>query len=133
MYAHADDTTLEQHGYHFWIDSPRLMLQSALADSLRDRLEMRIVTQPAATAHVVRGRIIRFERQVRSSGGHAAAVALHFDAFDGESRVPVMSRGYSEVEDLADDGMETYAVATSRAVGRVLERLTVDLEHLWQP
>lgn len=131
VYVHPDGITLDQYGYHFWIDSPRLLLQSALADFLRDRLGMRIVTEPAANARAVRGRIVKFERQARASGVHAAAVDLHFEAFDVESRLPVLSRAYSEVEDLPDDSMEAYAAATNRAVNRILERLTVDLEHLW--
>jgi ABC-type uncharacterized transport system auxiliary subunit len=133
VYVHADETTLDQYGYHFWIDSPRLLLQSALADFLRDRLDMRIVMQPAANARVLRGRIIRFERQARPSAPHVATVALHFEAFDGASRLPVLSRGYSEVEELADDSVESYAAATNRAVRKAFERLATDLLHLWQP
>ncbi|MEX2480709.1 MAG: ABC-type transport auxiliary lipoprotein family protein [Gammaproteobacteria bacterium] len=133
IYVHPDDTTLEQYSYHLWIDSPRLLLQSALSDYLREGLGAQVVAQPAAEATVVQGRVVRFERLARPGGGpDDAAVVLHFDVFEHGARMPSLSKSYAVVENLADDTIEAYAMAANRAVEQVFEQLLNDLAHLWR-
>lgn len=133
IYVHPDDTTLEQYSYHFWIDSPRVLLQSALGDYLREGLGAQVVGQPAAEATVVQGRVVRFERLAHPDGGlDEAAVVLHFDVFEHGARVPSLSKRYAVMENLPEDTMAAYALAANRAVGQVFEQFLNDLAHLWR-
>jgi len=131
VYAHADGTSLEQYGYHYWIDSPRVMLQQGLAATLRRTLSARVLTEPGAgESIVVRGRIERFERVDHGDAAGAAVVALHFDVYPARGAAPVLTRTYEREQTLETDEPGDYVNATSRATQEIFAALADELRPL---
>ncbi len=129
IYAHDDGTTLEQYNYHYWVDSPRQLLQQALATHLR--ATHRIALTPSADAvHSLRGRIVRFERQGQGKNG-TAEVELEFELLPADTDVPVFARRYARSAALSDDEIGSCAGALGRAAQEVLVELSTDLEAYW--
>ena len=126
VYVHGDDTTLEQYRYHFWIDSPRTMLQQGVADALRARLGVQAVTEPVGHARELRGRIVRFERRTGPEVDHAV-IAIHVDLLGERGRVPLMTRDYEVAVALDDDSVAGFVAAMNAAVGEVIARLVEDV------
>ncbi|MGE0484774.1 MAG: ABC-type transport auxiliary lipoprotein family protein [Gammaproteobacteria bacterium] len=125
IYAHADDTTLEQYRYHYWIDSPRNMLQQGLADALRSRLGVHAVTEPVGAAGTLRGRIVRFERLIGADGDRAV-VAIHIDLMAEHGRVPLLTRDYEAAVAVRDDSIAGFVAAMNAAVDEVVTRIVDD-------
>ena len=131
VYAHADGTSLEQYGYHYWIDSPRVMLQQGLAATLRESLPARVLTEPGADEGlVVRGRVDRFERVDHGDGAGAAVVGLQFDVYPARGTVPLLTRSYEREQPLANDNLADYVDATSRATREIFTALAQELKPL---
>lgn len=130
IYVHSDDTTLEQYRYHYWVDSPRTLLQEQVAAALRERLGWQVVTEPAGRVREVRGRIVRFERQ-RTDDADLARVALHFDVVAADSRIPLLSRDYDASVPLTRDGIPAFVTAINAAVETIIAQLVSDLRQGW--
>ena len=129
VYAHDDGTTLEQYTYHYWVDSPRVLLQQALAGKLRET--HRVVTSASADArYILRGRILRFERQGNDTRA-SADVALEFELVAADSDSVEFARAYTRSVALTDDAMGTSAGALGEAAQDVLANLVSDLETYW--
>ena len=127
VYAHDDGTALEQYTYDYWVDSPRLLLQQALAERLRAGGAQRVVTSPSSeTRYTVRGRIRKFERR-----GASAEVSLEFELLSAATEVPVFVRGYERSVPLGDDAMSTCARALGEAAQDELAKFVTDLEGYW--
>ena len=129
VYAHDDGTTLEQYTYHYWVDSPRLLLQQALAARLRGA--HRVVTAPSADArYTLRGHIAKFERQGTGKGA-SAEVSLEFELLSAATDVPEFARAYQRSVPLADDTMSSCAGTLGQAAQDVLASFVTDLEAYW--
>jgi len=127
IYAHDDGTALEQYTYHYWVDSPRLLLQQALTERLRAGGAHRVVTSPSPESrYTVRGRIRKLERR-----GASAEVALEFELLSAATEVPEFVRVYTRSMPLGDDTMSTCAKALGEAAQDVLASLVTDLEGYW--
>ncbi len=126
VYAHDDGTALEQYTYHYWVDSPRLLLQEALAERLRGT--HRIVTAPSADAqYTVRGHIRKFERQ----GAATAEVSLEFELLSAASELPEFVRAYQRSVPLPDEAISSCAHALGQAAQDELANFVTDLEAYW--
>lgn len=131
VYANVDGSTLEQSGYHFWIDSPRILLQQALADQLRASVARQVVLEPSPdAAYVVRGRIRKFER-VGSGTGAAAQVTLEFEVRRREASLPEFERVYDRTAALAGDSVAAYAAAVAEAAREIVGEFVRDLRAHW--
>ena len=106
VYAHANGTSLEQHAYHFWIDSPRLLMQHGLADFARTQgLAEIVVIKPAReAAYEIQGRIERLER-VGTGKSHNAEVALALEIYRARSTIPEFTRSYNRSVFVAGDSI----------------------------
>ena len=130
IYAHDDGTSLEQYTYHYWVDSPRLLLQQALAERLRLGGTRRIVTAPSADAkYTVRGYIRKFERRGKDKG--SAEVSLEFEVTSADSDSPEFARIYQRSVALPDKAMASCAAAMGAAVQDIVATLASDLETYW--
>lgn len=119
VYVHADGTTLEQHNYHFWVDSPRLMLQQAVATALRAQLGATVVLEPTrAASHTVSGRILRFERVEGEGGG--TRVALEFEVRAADQDVPLLRRVFERTVAPRDAGVAAAATAIGTASAEIV-------------
>jgi ABC-type uncharacterized transport system auxiliary subunit len=129
VYAHDDGTALEQYTYHYWVDSPRVLLQQALAERLRGA--HRVVTTPSAEAtYTLRGRIRKFERHAGARGA-TAEVSLEFELLSADTELAEFVRAYQRSVPLADDGVNTCASALGQAAQDVLANFATDLEAYW--
>ena len=130
IYAHDDGTSLEQYTYHYWVDSPRLLLQQALAERLRMAGTRRIVVSPSADAkYTVRGYIRKFERRGQQQG--SVAVDLEFEVTQADSDSPEFARAYRRTITLQDDAMATYAAALGAASQDIVATFAADLDVHW--
>ena len=131
IYAHADGIALQQYNYHFWIDSPRTLLQTSLAEYLQEVLGVQVVLDATADeAMTIRGRIVRFEREAGDGPGRAV-VELQFDVFREDSRVPVMTRRYDSAIDIEEDSIAAAATALNAATADVYARFSTELRPLY--
>ena len=128
IFAHDDGTSLEQHVYHFWIDSPRVMLQQALADHLRTASKAKVVVEPATSVEfVVRGRVHRFER----SNGGGAQVALNLALYGEDGAVPEFERDYERSIAVRDGSIAASVAALGEGTAEIFVAFTGDLrQHL---
>ncbi len=130
IYAHDDGTSLEQYTYHYWVDSPRLLLQAALAERLRVGGARRIVTAPSADAkYTVRGHIRKFERRGTDKG--TAEVSLEFELIEADKDSPEFARAYQRSVALPDDTMASCAAALGQAAQGIVAAFATDLETHW--
>ena len=130
IFAHNDGASLEQHVYHFWIDSPRTMLQYALADHLRAASRARIVIDPVVNAEfTVRGRVRRFER----SNGGGAQVALNLALYGEHNPVAEFEHDYERSMAVRDSSIAASVAALSEGTAEIFVAFTGDLRrHLAQ-
>lgn len=126
VFAYDDGTSLEQHGYHFWIDSPRMLLQQALASTLAAEAGARVSTQATPDAGVVvRGRIERFEQTEDGSG---ADVALVLAAYEGtRASTPFLERGYARSAQASGKGVGPSVAAIDQATTEILAAFAREL------
>ena len=131
VFAHDDGVALEQYTYHYWADSPRVMLQQALVAHLTNAGVGRMALEPAANvAYTINARIQKFER--RSAGKHGTAeVVLEFDVVAGDAVVAEFSRSYARAVVLGDDAVATCAVALGQSAQEILAEFARDLRAHW--
>ncbi len=128
VYAHAGGTALEQYNYHFWVDSPRVLLQQALIDALSGEAGLRVTREPDyAAAYTVDGRIRRFER-AGAEGAASAELALEIELFAGRSTEAVVSRTYTRSIKLERDTPAACAAALASASREVLLEFVTELK-----
>jgi ABC-type uncharacterized transport system auxiliary subunit len=131
IYAHADGIALEQYNYHFWIDSPRTLLQTSLAEYLQDVLGVQVVLDATGEEEMtIRGRIVRFEREAAGGSGRGV-VALQFDVFRGDGRVPLLTRRYESAVNVEEDSIAAVATAVNAATADVYARFSMELRSLY--
>ena len=129
VFAHADGTSLEQQVYHFWIDSPRIMLQHALADHLRSVAGARVVLEPATlAAYTLRGRIRRFER-TNSGGSDYAQVDLNIALYGSNGSVPEFERNYKSSIPVGGHSIAAGVAALNEGTKQIFTVFTGDLRH----
>lgn len=131
VYAHADGTALEQYNYHFWVDSPRALLQQALIDELRSGMQVRVTREASRDVnYAVNGRIRRFER-AGADGNATAELALEIELSLQQETVAEFSRGYTRSLKLAEDTPAACAAALASASHEVIRQFVEELrEHL---
>ena len=129
VYAHDDGVSLEQYTYHYWADSPRLLLQQALAARVRGT--RRVVTTPSAEAsYTLRGRIVRLEVQDAGKGA-TAEVSLEFELSPVDTDVPVFSRSVRRSVALGDEDISARVGALATAAQDALASAVEDLNGFW--
>lgn len=126
----ADGTTLLQSSYHFWIDSPRHMLQRELADYLSASLARPTTVEPMRGAeYVVRAHIQQFERITGAATPQVVAV-LVFEVFAGDTELPVLSRRYARTREVGDATVAGAVRALNAATGEIFAAFAADMQTL---
>lgn len=130
VYAHADGTALEQYGYHFWVDSPRLLLQQAMIDALAAGPAVRATREPDYRAdYLLNGRLRRFERAGKD-GAATAELALELELRRGRPAEVLLVRSYTRSLPLADDTPAACAAALATASHEVLREFAGEAQAL---
>lgn len=129
VYARAPSPgALFQYNYHFWAETPTVMLQELVARALRAARVAQQVTTPAhgvTSSHVLVGRIERLEHLLGDAP--AVAVALELAVFDGERRELVWLARYAEELPVGAPGVGPAVRVAGVALSRILARFVADL------
>ncbi len=133
LYRSADDPSqVKREGYDQWVDSPPAMVQRALVEFLRSANAAREVITPELRLGAdfrLSGRLDRFERLV-GQGSPRATIEIEFTLVRLEDRELLLLESYREEEPADGDGIGSSAKAFSRALHRILQRLTLDLPEV---
>lgn len=127
IFSDTVDYELKRHHYHFWVESPPRLLQTQLAQYLRDSgaamdVKLMPIDQPAVN---VTGRIQAFERVVKASGTTVrVALQLRVEAADGSGEDFV--NDYSEQIEIGSTRMVDSVAAFGQAVERIYARFVAD-------
>ncbi|MBT4770375.1 MAG: hypothetical protein HOO00_07635 [Rhodospirillaceae bacterium] len=130
LYSTAD-TPLEvkQYNYHYWIDTPTLMVQDKVVGFAREANIAETVITPDMRIlpdYIMNGHIKRLDRIVGRNGS-TAVVEIEFNLMDAHSDRPVLMKNYL-VEEKAGDDMPSTIEAFKRAFTKVFAELKADLE-----
>ena len=110
---------LDYYVYHRWAADPRQVVASAVRDYLEQPTR-----DPRGEPFEVQGHVRRLE-EVDEADGRSGAVALDLRVERGGRLV--LERSYAATEPAEGRGPEATTAALSRALGRILDRLTADL------
>jgi ABC-type uncharacterized transport system auxiliary subunit len=125
----SDPSRVERAGYDHWVDSPPVMVQRAVVKFLRSANAAEVVITPemrlGADFHLA-GRVNRFELLV-GEGTPRATIELEFSLVRLEDRELLLLKTYREEEDIGGSEVGESVEAFSRALNRILGRLTLDL------
>jgi ABC-type uncharacterized transport system auxiliary subunit len=125
----SDPSRVRREGYDKWVDPPPLMVQRAAVEFLRSANAAEVVVTPEMRLGAefrLTGRVNRFERVV-GEGSPRATIELEFSLIRLDDRELLLLETYREEEEIAGGGVGDSVEAFSRALHRILERLTLDL------
>jgi ABC-type uncharacterized transport system auxiliary subunit len=125
----SDPSRVRREGYDKWVDPPPLMVQRAVVKFLRSANAAEAVITPEMRLGAefrLSGRVNRFERVV-GEGSPRATIELEFSLVRLEDRELLLLGTYREGEEISGSGAGDSVEAFSRALHRILERLTLDL------
>ena len=128
--AFADATqanVLQTYHYHFWIEPPTILLQTALADYLRKAGAERVVTpelrvEPDVT---ITGRIRSFE-QMRGNPGYVRA-KIELGAIERDNGRLLMFKSYEATPRTSGDSVPEAARELSVAIDQIYGEFLRDL------
>jgi ABC-type uncharacterized transport system auxiliary subunit len=133
LYRNANDPSqVKREGYDQWVDSPPAMVQRAVVGFLRSANAARDVITPEMRLDAdfrLAGRLSRFERLV-GQGSPRATIELEFTLVRLEDGELLLLETYREEEPAGGDGIGSSVEAFSRALHRILERLSLDLPEV---
>jgi len=123
----VDGLRLEQHHYHFWVDSPPRMLQGQLVSYLRAASAAPVVVaDPSVRADLlISGRIKRFERNI-SGRTPLVRVALEMRVDLPEGSVPALIRDYAVDAKADGSGFPESINAFSESLDRLFAEFLAD-------
>ncbi len=128
LFSEPGSNAVSEYHYHFWIEAPPIMLQSALVSYLRSaKVAKRVVTPEMRVRpdYTIMGRVLRLEtvRGAQPSGAVTFELTLRREA-DGE--LMVLGEYRSEVRS-ATNGISTDVAAIEKAVDDAFARFTADI------
>ena len=128
LFAEPGSNAVSEYHYHFWIEAPPILLQSALVSYLRSaKVAKRVVTPEMRVTpdYTVMGRVLRLEtvRGAQPTGAVTFELALRREADNellvlGEYRAEVLS---------GSNGIQTDVAAIEQAVNDAFARFAVDI------
>jgi ABC-type uncharacterized transport system auxiliary subunit len=128
LYSEPGSNAVSEYHYHFWIESPPILLQSALVSYLRSaEVAKRVVTPEMRVKpdYTISARVLRLEtiRASKPKGAVTFELSLRREA-DGE--LLVLDEYRMEVQSGAN-GMQTDVAAIEKAVGEVFQQFVADI------
>jgi ABC-type uncharacterized transport system auxiliary subunit len=118
MVATRDDDSLVQLSHHFWLESPKVLLQDIFKKWATRHWQSVSYQEPAeAEYQVLESRILAFEKRQSS-----ALVRLEFQLYDQDRNLK-LNREFSHSEAIDGEGYQAFA----RAIGRAVDAILLDL------
>lgn len=122
MVATKEDGSLVQLSHHFWLESPKVLLQDKLkywASAHWDSVSYQVPNDD--NHHILDSRILAFEKRQK-----LAVVSLDFSLYDHDNKL-LFNQTYSFEQAIEGEGFKAFTTALSRAIDAVLTQLTADL------
>lgn len=128
LYAEPGSNAVSEYHYHFWLEAPPILLQSALVSYLRSaKVGTRVVTPEMRVTpdYMIMGRVMRLEtvRGTEPTGAVAFELTLRREADD---ELVVLGEYRAEVPSGAN-GIQTDVAAIEQAVDQAFARFVADI------
>jgi ABC-type uncharacterized transport system auxiliary subunit len=120
MVATREDDSLVQLSHHFWLESPKVLLQDIFKKWAAGHWQSVSYQEPAEVEYqVLESRILAFEKQQST-----ALVRIEFQLYDQDQNL-MLSREISHSQAIEGDGYQAFA----RAIGQAVDVVLQDLSH----
>ncbi|WP_413206884.1 ABC-type transport auxiliary lipoprotein family protein [Rhodospirillum sp. A1_3_36] len=128
----TDGQVLEQYSYHFWEETPAILLRDQMVNYLRASGAFAEVVTPALRARadlLILGRVLRMEHVLPPEGesGPAVALSLELTLLDPQTDDVKVLATYTEVIPVADRTVPTATQGLRDALARILARFAKDI------
>lgn len=125
MVATQADGSLVQLSHHFWLESPKVLLQDWLLAWARPMWSQVSTQVPAGQNHqVLFTRILAFEKQQDQ-----AKVKLEFSLYDQNNQL-LFNQQLAHQETIQSDGYQGFVKAINQALNAVMTQLAAQLNHV---
>ncbi len=125
MVATQVDGSLVQLSHHFWLESPKVLLQDWLLAWARPMWSQVSTQVPAGQNHqVLFTRILAFEKQQDQ-----AKVKLEFSLYDQHNQL-LFNQQLAHQETIQSDGYQGFVKAINQALNAVMTQLAEQLNHV---
>lgn len=121
---------LEQHSYHYWVESPPLMLRDALVDYLRGAgaaTSVTVAEMRRAPGCELTGTLRRLEHITAGGQPSTALIEIEFMLERTNDRAVLLHRTYRAEQVAADVTIDATATAFDRALRALFARFASDL------
>jgi cholesterol transport system auxiliary component len=119
---------IQRYHYHLWSETPALMIQDAIARSLRAAGLARYVITPVERANadwIVSGRLIRMDHYPNATPGRVE-IETEIGMVAANTRGTLFLKRYLETEPAASNGIDDAVRAFNTALERMLTRFQHD-------
>lgn len=125
MVATQEDESLVQLSSHFWLESPKVLLQDILLNWADNHWQAVSTQTPHQQAHhTLNTRILAFEKNQLK-----AKVSLEFNLYDEDNKL-LLTEQYVEVKDMQGEGYRAFAKAIGMAVDAILNQFSDRISHV---
>jgi len=122
MVATKEDNALIQLSHHFWLESPKILLQDILKSWALTHWQSVSYLKPYKQPHqILDTRILAFEKNKGQ-----AKVILEFFLYDENSTL-IFNQLYEQNQPLTEDGYHAFSESISTAIQTILEQLSADI------
>ncbi|PHS74062.1 MAG: ABC transporter [Rhodospirillaceae bacterium] len=131
LLTYRDSNEVTEYNYHFWIESPPILLQSALVSYLRlANVAAQVVTPEMRVTpdYTITGRVLRFEtvRGAQPAGVVGFELALRQERTD---KILVLKEYTADVA-ASQDRVQDGAVALEQAVNQAFQNFVSDIRKV---
>ncbi len=125
MVATKEDNSLVQLSNHFWLESPKVLLQDILKTWAEKHWKQITYQVPQQQAHhILNTRILAFEKNQNQ-----ALVTLEFSLYNEDNQLLFTTR-LSQQQELTGEGYKAFAKAIGQAIDTILNQLSEQLHHV---
>lgn len=119
MVATQEDQSLVQLSNHFWLESPKVLLQDILKRWALGHWQQVSTQTPHQQPHqILNTRILAFEKNMNQ-----AKVVLEFNLYDEDNHL-LISEQITQIEALEGDGYKAFAKAIGKAIDAILNQFS---------
>jgi len=128
LFSEPGSNAVNEYHYHFWIEAPPMLLQSALVSYLRSAGVAEQVVTPAMRVrpdYTVQGRLMRLETVTGNAPQGVAEFELSLRR-ESDGKLLVLGEYRAEVPS-GSNGVVTDAAAIEKAVGKAFAEFVADI------
>lgn len=129
LFSEPGSAAVSEYHYHFWIEAPPILMQSALVSYLRSAgLSERVVTPEMRVRpdYTIRGRLMRLETVLGENATGVAEIELSLRR-ESDGELIVLGEYRAEVPS-GPNGVKTDVTAIEKAVNKAFEDFVADIQ-----